>query len=270
MLLVEGLQLCFKGYTMSNAFSAATVNATAATAASYSVGGDVRAVLAGLAAPRGGWSRLLLCRHGETASNKTKLLQGGAVDTLLNERGHKQAEQLALSLAASHVAVHTIATSHLSRAIATADPIAARIPAALRATHVGLGEMLYGELEGKPIAEMGETMGLISKSWREGDTSVRVGGPDGDNPETLLDRALAALRELSHGLPEGATMLVVAHSHLNKALLASLSGAGLSKIHSMPQDNGCLNVIDFNAMTGECNVLHVNLQAESTCGNTSL
>ena len=259
---------------MPNAFSAATVTATAATAGSYGVGGDVRAVLVGLADPAlGGWSRLLLCRHGETASNKTKLLQGGAVDTPLNDRGHQQAEQLALSLAASNIVVHTIATSRLSRAVATADPIAARFPAAIRTTHPGLREMLYGELEGRPMAELSETMGSISKSWREGNTSVRVGGPDGDSPETLLDRALEALRELSHGLPERGTILVVAHSHLNKALLASLSGAGLSKIHSMPQDNGCLNVIDFNTATGECNVLHVNLQAESrrgSSGNTSL
>ena len=105
-------------------------------------------------------------------------------------------------------------------------------------------------------------MGLISKYWREGDTSVRVGGPDGESPVTLLDRALGALRAVSHGLPERATMLIVTHSHLNKALLADLSGVGLSKIHSMPQDNGCLNVIDFNPSTGESIVLHVNVRAE--------
>lgn len=256
---------------MPNTFSAAAAQAaTSAASVVYTVGGDVRAVLAGLAPPARGWSRLLLCRHGETASNKTKLLQGGGADTPLNELGRRQAEQLASSLAASRVAVHTIVSSHLSRAIATAEPIAARFPAALRNTHAGLGEMMYGDIEGRPIAEMGKTMGLISKSWREGDTSVRVGGPDGDSPETLLNRALAALREASDGLPEGAAILVVAHSHVNKALLASLSGAGLAKIHSMPQDNGCLNVIDFNATTGECKLLHVNLQAARTCGDVSL
>lgn len=247
---------------MPSAFSLAAVAAPTGTA--YGVGGDVRAVLAGLPAPAPGWSRLLLCRHGETASNKTKLLQGGGVDTPLNKLGHQQAEELALSLAASKVAIHTIATSHLSRAIATADAIATRFPDAHRTTHVGLGEMLYGDIEGKAIADMRETMGLISKSWREGDTSVRVGGADGESPVTLLDRALGALRTVSHGLSERATMLVVAHSHLNKALLAGLSGVGLSKIHSMPQDNGCLNVIDFNSSTGESTVLHVNARAEIT------
>ena len=252
---------------MSSAFSLAAVAVPAGKA--YGVGGDVRAVLAGLRAPAPGWSRLLLCRHGETASNKTKLLQGGGVDTPLNELGHQQAEALALSLASNDVAIHTIAASHLSRAMATADRIAMRFPDAHRTTHIGLGEMMYGDIEGKPIAEMRDTMGLISKSWREGDTSVRVGGPDGESPVTLLDRALGALRAVSHGLPERATMLVVAHSHLNKALLAGLSGVGLSKIHSMPQDNGCLNVIDFNSSTGESIVLHVNARAEiSTIGIT--
>ena len=93
--------------------------AAVAAATSYAVGGDVATVLAALASPAPGWSRLLLCRHGETASNKTKLLQGGGADTPLNELGHLQSEQLAAALASSGVTVHTIATSHLTRAITT-------------------------------------------------------------------------------------------------------------------------------------------------------
>ena len=110
--------------------------------------------LSSLAPLAPGWSRLLLCRHGETASNKTKLLQGGGADTPLNELGRKQAGQLADALAASGVVVDRIATSHLVRSIVTADPIASHFPAAQRVVHRGLGEMLYGEIEGKPIAEM--------------------------------------------------------------------------------------------------------------------
>ena len=34
------------------------------------------------------WTRLLLCRHGETASNASKLLQGGDADTPLNLHGY--------------------------------------------------------------------------------------------------------------------------------------------------------------------------------------
>jgi broad specificity phosphatase PhoE len=208
----------------------------------YSVGGDVVSALSSLAPLAPGWSRLLLCRHGETASNKTKLLQGGGADTPLNELGRKQAGQLADALAASGVVVDRIATSHLLRAIVTANPIASHFPAAQRVVHRGLGEMLYGEIEGKPIAEMGKQMGQIAQSWREGDTSVRVGGPEGESPEVLLERAQAALADVSAELPVGGTLLVVAHSHVNKALLAALSGRGLSRIHSMPQDNGGLNV----------------------------
>ena len=228
----------------------------------YPVGGELAAALAALAPPAPGWSRLLLVRHGETKSNKEKLLQGGGADTPLNELGVAQSDELAAALAASGAPIDRIATSHLSRAIATADPIAALFPAASRTVHAGLGEMLYGDIEGKPIAQMGPRMGEIAQSWRAGETSVSVdSGPGaterGESPDDLLARALAALGEVRRGVPEGGTLLVVAHSHLNKALLAALTGEGLARIHSMPQDNGCVNVID--SKNDEWQVRHVNL-----------
>jgi hypothetical protein len=43
-------------------------------------------------------------------------------------------------------------------------------------------------------------------------------------------------------------------------LLAALTGKGLSHIHSMPQDNGGLGVIEFQAgAAGKWVVKHINL-----------
>ena len=112
----------------------------------YAVGGELTVVIGGLRPPLQGWRRLLLVRHGQTKSNKESVLQGGGTDTALNELGQVQARQLATALAATRARIDRIATSQLSRAIATGDAIAQQFPTATRTTNASLGEMLYGEV----------------------------------------------------------------------------------------------------------------------------
>ena len=69
-----------------------------------------------------GSSRLFLCRHGETDSNAQSLLQGSGIDCPLNDVGRAQASALARSLAS--IKMDVIASSTLSRAVATADIVA--------------------------------------------------------------------------------------------------------------------------------------------------
>ena len=65
-------------------------------------------------------------------------------------------------------------------------------------------------------------------------------------------------------------MLVVAHAHINKAVLASVAGIGLARIHEVPQDNGCVNVLDYHPATSEWVVHSVNTSAPAASGSTSL
>ena len=86
----------------------------------------------------------------------------------LNDTGTAQATQLADALAVSQTRVDVIATSHLLRAIGTADAIASVFPSAARATNPLLREMLYGDLEDRPTAEVGAEIRDIAASWRAG------------------------------------------------------------------------------------------------------
>ena len=94
---------------------------------------------------------ILLVRHGETDGNAARILQ--RPDIPLNERGVRQAEQLARRLSTDRF-VH-ILCSDLLRARMTAAPIAARSGIAIEENPL-LQERNFGDLRGTPIAELAE------------------------------------------------------------------------------------------------------------------
>ena len=94
---------------------------------------------------------ILLVRHGETAGNASRIVQ--RADVPLNERGIRQAEQLARRLF-EHGFVH-IVCSDLLRARMTAAPLAARSGIAIEESPL-LQERNFGDLRGVPYAELTE------------------------------------------------------------------------------------------------------------------
>jgi probable phosphoglycerate mutase len=94
---------------------------------------------------------ILLVRHGETVGNALRILQ--RADVPLNERGVRQAEQLALRLRDDGF-VH-IVCSDLLRARMTAAPLAARSGIEIEESPL-LQERNFGDLRGTPYAELTE------------------------------------------------------------------------------------------------------------------
>ena len=94
---------------------------------------------------------ILLVRHGETGGNAARIVQRG--DEPLNERGMRQAEQLARRLSALGF-VH-ILCSDLLRARMTAAPLAACSGIAIEEIPL-LQERNFGDLRGVPYAELTE------------------------------------------------------------------------------------------------------------------
>jgi len=94
---------------------------------------------------------ILLVRHGETAGNAARILQGA--DVPLNERGIRQAEQLAQRLF-DHGFAH-IVCSDLLRARMTAAALAARSGLEIEESPL-LQERNFGDLRGVPYAQLGE------------------------------------------------------------------------------------------------------------------
>eukprot|EP00316_Scyphosphaera_apsteinii_P013000 CAMPEP_0119312316 /NCGR_PEP_ID=MMETSP1333-20130426/25890_1 /TAXON_ID=418940 /ORGANISM="Scyphosphaera apsteinii, Strain RCC1455" /LENGTH=227 /DNA_ID=CAMNT_0007316917 /DNA_START=93 /DNA_END=776 /DNA_ORIENTATION=- len=207
-----------------------------------------------------GHSRLYLCRHGETDSNAQDLLQGSGVDAMLNVLGRSQASALGESLAS--ICLNMVASSTLSRAIETSDIIANRQAVSVeRWRDAGLSEMFYGSLEGLPIAGCRQKLKELSAAWQAGDTGVAVGG-DGESPDMLLARAHAALwgdGALLNSRVPGRHVAVVAHSSFNRAVLSVATGKGLGNMFAIPQDNACVNVLDFCVNDAAISVIAINM-----------
>jgi len=94
---------------------------------------------------------ILLVRHGETDGNAARVLQ--RPDVPLNDRGIRQAEQLARRLSAPGFA--GILCSDLLRARMTAAPLAARSGLAIELTPL-LQERNFGDLRGMAYAALAE------------------------------------------------------------------------------------------------------------------
>src|SRR5258708_37239738 len=94
---------------------------------------------------------ILLVRHGETAGNASRIVQ--RADVPLNERGIRQAEQLARRLF-NHGFV-CIVCSDLLRARMTAAPLAARSGVAIEESPL-LQERNFGDLRGMAYAALAE------------------------------------------------------------------------------------------------------------------
>ena len=93
---------------------------------------------------------------------------------------------------------------------------------AAREAVYNLREMEYGTLEGATIAgEVTAEIRKISKRWRDGEVDLKVGGVGGESPRaTALRAADAVAGLLVHRA--GEHVVLVAHSHVNKALLSAV------------------------------------------------
>jgi len=168
-----------------------------------------------------------------------------------------------------------IASSTLVRAVETADIVAqgqqnSGGAAVLRSTHSGLAEMFYGSLEGRPISETRSELKQLSEAWAGGRTDVAVGG-DGESPDTLLARAHMTLwgdaRDSVLGRCEvGSRVACVAHSTFNRAVLSVALGKGLGHMFAIPQDNACINVLEYDHAGGGVQVLAINVRPDNTLG----
>ncbi|MDM7457367.1 MAG: histidine phosphatase family protein, partial [Tepidimonas sp.] len=107
-------------------------------------------------------TRILAIRHGETAWNRDARIQG-QIDIPLNETGHWQAQRVAAAL--RHEPLAAVYSSDLSRARATAEPLAQALGLAVQ-THPGLRERCFGVLQGRTWAELEQQHPDVVRAWK--------------------------------------------------------------------------------------------------------
>jgi probable phosphoglycerate mutase len=145
---------------------------------------------------------ILLVRHGETDGNAARVLQ--RPDVPLNDRGLRQAEQLARRLSALGFA--RILCSDLLRARMTAAPLAARSGVAIEESPL-LQERNFGDLRGMAYAALSEDP-----------FGPDVRPPNGEDWSTFHARVADAFAFIVSRRRSG-TLVVVTHGLVCRALV---------------------------------------------------
>jgi 2,3-bisphosphoglycerate-dependent phosphoglycerate mutase len=152
-------------------------------------------------------TRTLLClaRHGETNWNFERRFQG-QLDIALNLRGRAQAQALARELAGEHF--DHVYTSDLSRAAATAAPVAAALGVTPE-TRIELREKNDGDWQGFTHPEIAARFPDDYHRYHERDLDFAI--PGGEALGDFAARVRDALENIACAHP-GETLLVVAHA----------------------------------------------------------
>lgn len=159
--------------------------------------------------------RILLARHGETALNVARRLQGH-MDVSLNDVGRDQARALAARLAGAGLTA--IWTSDLARARETGEIIAAELGLAAPTIDRELRERHYGVFEGLTREECMVRDLAAWNAW-----VWETGAPPGGEPGTDATARLArVLRRIADG--DGGPVLVVSHGAVMRLYLMSVLG----------------------------------------------
>ena len=133
---------------------------------------------------------LYLVRHGETAHNAAGLTMG-QLDIPLNDRGLAQARETAAWL--RRYPIERILSSDLSRATATAQPLAEALELAVE-PEPRLRELSFGIFEGRHIDDCAREHPEIVARWRSGDFDFAP--PGGETRRSLMTRTRALLDDL--------------------------------------------------------------------------
>ncbi len=178
----------------------------------------------------------LLIRHATNDFVKTGKLAGWTAGVHLNEEGQTQAAALGERLA--KVPLHALYASPLERTIETAQAIQKHHPHLTIQVHEGIGEVRYGDWEGKPIAELTQR-----KMWQViQEYPTRAYFPNGETMRAAQARVVDALEVLAHAHPSQ-TVAVVFHADLIKMALAHYLGMHLDNFQRIVVSPASLSVV---------------------------
>lgn len=181
--------------------------------------------------------RIFLLRHGQTTANRDEVIQGPRIDASLSELGQRQAASLAGALAATPLGA--VYSSPLARARETASAVVQLHPRGHLAVKVvpELYEMDYGDFVGRSYAEVSDEMDQVLDAWRLG--FIGQAFPGGESP-LLAQHRIRPFAQRLRAEAEAQDVAVVAHGRINRVLIATLTGAGLSRLEEFPQSNASI------------------------------
>ncbi|AOI69487.1 histidine phosphatase family protein [Burkholderia ubonensis] len=196
-------------------------------------------------------TQILFIRHGETAWNRIKRIQGH-IDIPLADSGLAQAQRLAVRLARETrdgARVDAIYSSDLMRAQQTAQPAADALglPLVLRA---GLRERAYGIFQGHDSTEIEARFPDAYAAWQTRAPGFEPEG--GESQRAFYHRVLHALEPIVAAHP-GGRIACVAHGGVLDCVYRFANGLDLAAPRNYQLLNTSINVVDY--VDGRANVV---------------
>lgn len=194
-------------------------------------------------------TEILLIRHGETAWNASKRMQGH-LDIPLNAEGQRQAAAAGRALAEE--ALDAVISSDLQRARQTAEAIAAPRGMPVQIDR-GLRERCYGAFEGLLYAEIGTRYPEAYAAWQSRDIDARF--PAGEFvAETMREFSQRAIATITRIVSEGGyrKVALVAHGGVLECAYRAAQGIDFAR----PRDFSIFNA-SINRFTWDGKRLHL-------------
>jgi probable phosphomutase (TIGR03848 family) len=194
-------------------------------------------------------TNILLVRHGETEWVNKNRLAGRIPDIHLNEKGRRQADEVAERLA--HLPIKAVYSSPIMRCQQTAVPIArahqlqvCELPAVM--------EVQYGHWEGREIKELAK-----QKAWHTVQHfPSRFRFPEGESMLAVQFRAVNALEELAQRHPKE-MIVVVSHADVIKLTLAHYLGVHVDLFQRVAISPASVTSLSLTG-EGQIGILRVN------------
>jgi probable phosphoglycerate mutase len=147
-----------------------------------------------------------LIRHGETEANVTQKMCGGGVDTILTDKGRKQAERLAIPLLSLQIKPTHIIHSDMNRSRDTAALLNSTMQLPMRGNNE-LREHMFGDWEGQNWLDVKDML------------ENKVAPPNGESVDDFSTRLRNALGQELENADDQTMPLFVAHGGTFHGLL---------------------------------------------------
>lgn len=198
-------------------------------------------------------TRVIIIRHGQSSYNQLKLIQGHCDDSSLTPEGEQQARRVGQAL--TGIAFDAVWSSPLQRARKTAELIVEELRGSLPEIPApqysdDLKEISLPLWEGISFTEAEAKYPEEYRAWRQDPLNFSMQVPGENGPvafypvREVQQQAERFWQQLLAGAA-GKTILVVAHSAINRALLSTALGLGPERHNNLFQANCAISVLNF-------------------------
>ena len=189
-------------------------------------------------------TEIILIRHGETAWNAIRKLQGH-LDIPLNAEGTRQAKALAAALQAEKI--DAIISSDLQRAVQTAGEIA-RLQGISTRIDAGLRERCFGGFEGLLYSELPLRYPQAYAIWRSRDPDVNFPPSEenniGESIRQFHQRCITTIAHYARQF-EGKKIALVAHGGVLECAYRAAKNLPLNAEREITIYNASINRFNF-------------------------